>query len=56
MRPNQVAKRLSRYVVNGSRFHKKFRDVMCTTQYTCVLLTALTISFASSKKSEFFGW
>ncbi|XP_063936886.1 uncharacterized protein LOC108207459 isoform X1 [Daucus carota subsp. sativus] len=49
MGPNRVAKKYSGYVINGYRFHTKFRDAKCTTQNSGVFLTALTTSFASSK-------
>ncbi|KAK1373230.1 hypothetical protein POM88_029423 [Heracleum sosnowskyi] len=47
--PQRAAKKFSGYVVNGFRFHTKKRDAKCTTQNSGVILTALTISFASSK-------
>ncbi|XP_074347515.1 uncharacterized protein LOC141686375 [Apium graveolens] len=46
---NQSAKKYSGYVLNGYRFHTKYRDAKCTTQNSGVFLTALTTSFASSK-------
>lgn len=49
MGPNQSAKKYSGYVLNGYRFHTKYRDAKCTTQNSGVFLTALTTSFASSK-------
>ncbi|XP_074342456.1 uncharacterized protein LOC141680019 [Apium graveolens] len=47
--PNRVAKQFSGYVINGFRFHTKFRDARCITQNSGVFLSALTTSFASSK-------
>lgn len=52
MGPNRVAKKYSGYVINGYRFHTKFRDAKCTTQNSGVFLTALTTSFASSKEQN----
>ncbi|XP_074374509.1 uncharacterized protein LOC141714912 [Apium graveolens] len=49
MGPNQSAKKYSGYVLNGYRFHTKYRDAKCTIQNSGVFLTALTTSFASSK-------
>ena len=49
MGPNPTVKRFSGYVINGYRFHTKYRDSKCTTQNSGVFLTALTTSFASSK-------
>ncbi|XP_074379270.1 uncharacterized protein LOC141720620 [Apium graveolens] len=49
MGPNQSAKKYSGYVLNGYRFHTKYRDAKCTTQNSGVFITALTTSFASSK-------
>ncbi|XP_074342445.1 uncharacterized protein LOC141680006 [Apium graveolens] len=49
MGPNRVDKKFSGYVINGFRFHTKFRDARCTTQNSGVFLSALTASFASSK-------
>lgn len=49
MGPNRAAKKFSGYVINGYRFHTKFRDARCTTQNSGVFLSALTTSFASSK-------
>lgn len=47
--PNRVARKFTGYIVNGYRFHTKFRDSRCTTQNSGVFLTAKTTSFASSK-------
>ncbi|XP_074323738.1 uncharacterized protein LOC141660649 [Apium graveolens] len=56
MGPNQLAKKYSGYVLNGYRFHTKYRDAKCTTQNSGVFLTALTTSFASSKdQNPLFG-
>ena len=49
MGPNPIARRFTGYVINGYRYHTKFRDSKCTTQNSGVFLTALTTSFASSK-------
>ena len=49
MGPNRATKKYSGYVLNGYRFHTKYRDAKCTTQNSGVFLTALTTSFASSK-------
>lgn len=50
--PNRAAKRFSGYVVNGYRFHTRFRDSRCTTQNSGVFLTAQTTSFASSRDEK----
>ena len=47
--PNRMAKRFTGYIVNGFRFHTKFRDSRCTTQNSGVFLSDETTSFASSK-------
>lgn len=47
--PNRVARKFTGFVINGYRFHTKFRDARCTTQNSGVFLTAETTSFASSK-------
>ncbi|XP_049382842.1 uncharacterized protein LOC125847219 [Solanum stenotomum] len=47
--PNSVAKRYSRYLINGYRFHVRQRDARRKTQNTGVTLVASTTSFASSK-------
>ena len=49
MGPNRAAKKYSGYILNGYRFHTKYRDAKCTTQNSGVFLTALTTSVASSK-------
>jgi hypothetical protein len=49
MGPNRTARKFSGYVINGYRFHTKYRDAKCKTQNSGVFLTALTTSFASSK-------
>ena len=47
--PNRLARKFTGYVINGYRFHTKFRDSRCTTQNSGVFLTAETTTFASSK-------
>ncbi|XP_074362862.1 uncharacterized protein LOC141703164 [Apium graveolens] len=47
--PNRLARKFTGYVINGYRFHTKFRDSQCTTQNSGVFLTAETTTFASSK-------
>lgn len=49
MGPNRSAKKFCGYVINGYRFHTKYRDAWSKTQNSGVFLTALTTSFASSK-------
>ena len=47
--PNSVAKRYSRYLINGYRFHVRERDSRCKTYNSGVTLVASTTSFANSK-------
>ncbi|OIT28730.1 hypothetical protein A4A49_31278 [Nicotiana attenuata] len=47
--PNSIAKRYSRYFINGYRFHVRQRDARRKTQNSGVTLVAQTTSFASSK-------
>ncbi|XP_074374289.1 uncharacterized protein LOC141714684 [Apium graveolens] len=47
--PNRLARKFTGYVINGYRFHTKFRDSRCTTQNSGIFLTAETTTFASSK-------
>ncbi|WMV30216.1 hypothetical protein MTR67_023601 [Solanum verrucosum] len=47
--PNFVAKRYTRYFINGYQFHTKTRDAPCKTQNNGVTLSATTDSFASAR-------